>query len=59
DKEGLPGLLGGMEESGARNKTKGALEAAGDKLRDFAGEGQSQDRGQGQKQGSKRRREGD
>ena len=36
DKEGLPGLVGDMEESGAQHKTKGALEAAGDKLRDFA-----------------------
>ena len=36
EKEGLPGLVGGLEESGARNKTKGALEAAGDKLREFA-----------------------
>jgi hypothetical protein len=36
DKEGLPGLVGGMQESGAKNKTKGALEAAGDKLRSLA-----------------------
>ncbi len=35
EKEGLPGLVGGLEESGARHKTKGVLEAAGDKLRDF------------------------
>ncbi|MDX6416618.1 MAG: gas vesicle structural protein [Trebonia sp.] len=35
EKEGLPGLVGGLEQSGARNKTKGALEAAGDKLREF------------------------
>jgi gas vesicle structural protein len=35
EKEGLPGLVGGLEESGAKNKTKGALEAAGDKLREF------------------------
>jgi gas vesicle structural protein len=40
EKEGLPGLVGGLEENGAKRKTKGALEAAGDKLRDFAvGEG--------------------
>src|SRR5712671_1600967 len=43
EKEGLPGLVGGLEESGARNKTKGALEAAGDKLREFA-DNQSGDR---------------
>jgi gas vesicle structural protein len=35
EKEGLPGLVGGLEESGAKHKTKGALEAAGDKLREF------------------------
>jgi len=35
EKEGLPGLIGDMEESGAKHKTKGALEAAGEKLRDF------------------------
>ena len=35
EKEGLPGLVGNLEQSGARNKTKGALEAAGDKLREF------------------------
>jgi hypothetical protein len=39
EKEGLPGLVGGMQESSAKHKTKGALEAAGDKLRDFAGDG--------------------
>src|SRR5215475_3141428 len=42
DKEGLPGLVGGMQESGAKHKTKGALEAAGEKLRDFAGNGKEQ-----------------
>src|SRR5437879_100704 len=36
DKEGLPGLVGGLEQNGAKNKTKGALDAAGDKLREFA-----------------------
>jgi hypothetical protein len=54
DKEGLPGLVSGMEEGGARSKTKGALEAAGDKLRDFAGGGQ--DQGQSRRRS---RREGD
>jgi len=39
EKEGLPGLVSGMQESGAKSKTKGALEAAGEKLRDFAGNG--------------------
>jgi gas vesicle structural protein len=55
EKEGLPGLLGDMQEGGARHKTKGVLDAAGDKLRDFAAEGG------GDRQGSSRRggREGD
>jgi gas vesicle structural protein len=39
EKEGLPGLVGDMQEGGARHKTKGALDAAGDKLRDFAADG--------------------
>jgi gas vesicle structural protein len=41
DKESLPDLIGDMEEGGAKHKTKGAtqgaLEAAGEKLRDFGG----------------------
>jgi gas vesicle structural protein len=37
EKEGLPGLVGDMQEGGAKHKTKGALEAAGDKLRDLTG----------------------
>jgi hypothetical protein len=43
EKEGLPGLVGGMQESGAKHKTKGALEAAGEKLRDFAGNGKERE----------------
>ena len=42
EKEGLPGLVGGMEESGAKRKTRGALDAAGDKLRDIASAGQDE-----------------
>jgi hypothetical protein len=37
EKETLPDLVGDLEEGGAKHKTKGALEAAGEKLRDFAG----------------------
>src|SRR5579862_5102479 len=33
EKEGLPELVGDMEESGAKHKTKGVLDAAGEKLR--------------------------
>lgn len=39
EKEGLPGLVGSMQEGGAKHKTKGALEAAGGKLREFASDG--------------------
>jgi hypothetical protein len=35
DKETLPDLVGDMAEGGARHKTKGVLDAAGDKLREF------------------------
>jgi hypothetical protein len=40
EKETLPDLVGDLEEGGAKHKTKGALEAAGEKLRDFAGDGE-------------------
>lgn len=57
DKEGLPGLVNDMQESGAQHKTKGAatgaLEAAGDKLRQFAGDGEEE------RVPSRRRREED
>ena len=43
EKEGLPGLIGSLEQNGARNKTKGMLDAAGDKLREFT-DGQSAER---------------
>ncbi len=43
EKEGLPGLVGSMQEGGAKHKTKGALEAAGEKLRDFAGNGKERE----------------
>ena len=51
EKEGLPGLVGDMEQSGAKKKTRGALDAAGDKLRDFASEA----RGEAEEQRSSRR----
>ncbi|GAA4488233.1 gas vesicle structural protein GvpA [Rhodococcus olei] len=35
---GLPGLVGDIAEGGAKHKTKGALEAAGEKVSDFLGE---------------------
>jgi gas vesicle structural protein len=39
EKEGLPGLFGDMQEGGAKHKTKGMLDAATEKLRDFADDG--------------------
>lgn len=37
-KQGLPDLVQGVQEGGAKTKTEGALEAAGDKLRGFLGD---------------------
>jgi hypothetical protein len=55
EKEGLPGLLGDMEEGGAKHKTKGALEGAEEKLGELVGDGHRRER-----QGSRRgRREED
>src|SRR6201996_5558577 len=36
EKEGLPGLVGGLGAGGARHKTKGMIDGATDKLREFA-----------------------
>jgi hypothetical protein len=44
EKEGLPGLVGDMTEGGAKRKTKGALDAAGDKLRDLASDSREEER---------------
>jgi gas vesicle structural protein len=54
EKEGLPGLVGDLEQNGAKNKTKGALEAAGDKLREFTATATEPERA-----GRRPRREGD
>jgi hypothetical protein len=40
--KGLSDLVGGATEGGAKSKTKGALEAAGDKLGDLLGGGEEQ-----------------
>jgi hypothetical protein len=60
DKEGLPQLVGDMQESGARKKTKGAasgaLESAGEKLRDFTG---SSDQEREPARGRRRQQEGE
>ncbi len=44
EKEGLPGLVGGLEQNGAKRKTKGMLDAAGDKLREFTAEASGEER---------------
>jgi hypothetical protein len=54
EKEGLPGLVGDMEQGGAKHKTKGALEAAGEKLTDLISDGDQEER-----QGSRRGRRGE
>jgi len=43
-KEGLPELMNDVQEGGARSKTKGALEAAGETLRDITGGGDEKPR---------------
>jgi len=53
EKEGLPGLVGGMQESGAKHKTRGMLDAATDKLKEYGDNGR-------ERQGARRgRREED
>ncbi|MBR7830267.1 gas vesicle structural protein GvpA [Actinospica sp. MGRD01-02] len=41
--QGLPDLVEGMEESGAKSKTKGALQAAEDKLGELVGGGDEEE----------------
>lgn len=38
--KGLPDLIDDMNEGGAKSRTKGAIEAAGEKLQDFLGDEQ-------------------
>jgi gas vesicle structural protein len=42
EKQGLPGLVGDMQEGGAKHKTRGVLEAAGEKFREFTGNGEQE-----------------
>jgi hypothetical protein len=49
EKQGLPGLVGDMQEGGAKHKTKGMLDAATDKLREFGDNGR-------ERQGARRSR---
>ena len=57
EKQGLPELLDDMNEGGAKSKTKGALEAAGEKLRDaFGGDDEDEDEEKETKSRSRRSR---
>lgn len=56
DKEGLPELIGDMEQGGARRKTQGALEGAGQKIRDLVGGGDDDEE---ERQPSRRSRRGE
>jgi hypothetical protein len=47
EQKGLPDLLEDMNQGGAKAKTRGALEAAGDKLRDLLGEDERERAGGG------------
>src|SRR5437868_6856995 len=55
EKEGLPGLVGDLEEGGAKSKTKGALEGAGQKISDLISDGGEEQ----ERQGSRRGRRGE
>jgi hypothetical protein len=57
EKEGLPGLVGDLEQGGARHKTKGALEGAGQKISDLISGGDEEE--EQQRQGSRRGRRGE
>ena len=43
EQKGLPDLLEDVTSGGAKAKTRGALEAAGDKLRDILGEDEDEE----------------
>ncbi|HEU5156649.1 MAG TPA: gas vesicle protein GvpJ [Streptosporangiaceae bacterium] len=51
--KGLPEMMKGLQEGGAESKTKGVLDAAGDKLREFA---DSDDSDEEERRPSRRRR---
>ncbi|NBH01746.1 MULTISPECIES: gas vesicle protein GvpJ [Amycolatopsis] len=49
EQKGLPDLLEDVNQGGAKAKTRGALEAAGDKLRDLIGDGEGEDQPAGRR----------
>jgi hypothetical protein len=56
DKEGLPELVGDLTQGGARRKTQGALEGAGQKIRDLVGGGDDEEE---ERQPARRSRRGE
>jgi hypothetical protein len=56
--EGLPDMMKDIQEGGAQSKTKGVLDAAGDKLREFTG-GDEEEEKQERPASRRRRREED
>jgi hypothetical protein len=53
EKEGLPGLVGDLEQGGAKRKTQGALEGAGQKLGNLISGGDEEEERQGSRRGRK------
>lgn len=49
EQKGLPDLLEDVNQGGAKAKTRGALEAAGDKLRDLIGDDEDQEQPAGRR----------
>ena len=49
EQKGLPDLLEDMNQGGAKAKTRGALEAAGDKLRDLLGDDEDEEQPAGRR----------
>jgi hypothetical protein len=58
EKQGLPGLVGDMEQGGASRKTQGAVEGAGQKIKDFVGDLNDGDEDEDEDQSARRSRRG-
>jgi gas vesicle structural protein len=56
EKEGLTDLVGDVTENGAHGKAKGALDAAGEKLRSLTSDDEDDERGQRAERSSRRSR---
>jgi hypothetical protein len=53
EQKGLPELMEDMGRDGAKSKTKGSIEAAGEKLREFVGENEREPAGRDGSRGDK------